>query len=189
MYIRRYKQELVNVKQFFADIISIGLYPDTTFEVKGKNFLINGEIAGYYMPLSTGKIQKSTAYPKVTMIGYDEFLIEEGVYHYLPDEVSCFMELYLTISRYRDVIAVFMSNSITMVNPYFTHFGIKLPQGKKRFYKPPQFNGEVLLEICEADAYIERARQTRFALIDCTSYGRYALDNEFVNDSDNSHFT
>ena len=129
VYIRRFKDELKKIKKFFDDIKPE--FPDIDFKVKGKTFLINGKECGTAMPLSTAKIEKSTAFPLVTTIIFDEFILDKGTHHYLPDEVTNFLECYETIARTRDNCKVFfLSNAITITNPYFLYFNIKLPYGK-----------------------------------------------------------
>ena len=83
IYLRRYKTELRTIKNFFADISEE--FPGVDFTVKGNDLLIDGEKAGEAMALSTSKIMKSNSYPKVTKIIFDEFIIDKGVYSYLPN--------------------------------------------------------------------------------------------------------
>ena len=177
VYVRRYKQELKDLRNFFEDIA--GAFPSHTFEVKGMVFYIDSKIAGYAIPLSTSKIKKSTAYPQVNKICFDEFILDKGVYHYLPDEVVCFLELYSTIARLRDVRVLFLSNALTMTNPYFDYFNIGLPYGKNI-----TCHDDILIEMVDAKEYRETASATRFGkIIQGTAYGRYAVDNEFLRDN------
>ena len=184
VYVRRYKQEFSKIKTFFSDIEE--RYPDTRFEVKGGTFRINNQVAGFYMPLSTSKIEKSTAYPKVNKICFDEFVLDKGVYYYLPNEVEYFLELYETIARMRDNVRVlFLSNAITMMNPYTAYFNLTLPFGDgNNFAKFKQ--GLIVLELVRNKEFIEKKKQTRFGkLVEGTPYGDYAIDNEFLRDNDN----
>lgn len=177
VYVRRYKQELKDLRNFFEDIA--GAFPSHTFEVKGMALYIDSKIAGYAIPLSTSKIKKSTAYPQVNKICFDEFILDKGVYHYLPDEVVCFLELYSTIARLRDVRVMFLSNALTMTNPYFDYFNIGLPYGKNITCRD-----DILIEMVDAKEYRETASATRFGkIIQGTAYGRYAVDNEFLRDN------
>lgn len=177
VYVRRYKQELKNIKTFFMDISQA--FPAHEFTVKGNEFMIDGKTAGYAIALSTSKILKSTAYPLVNKIIFDEFILDKGVYHYLPDEVTTFLELYSTIARLRDVRVFFISNALTMTNPYFDYFNIGLPYGKNISCK-----NDVLIEMVKAAEYTQTAHQTRFGkLIQGTAYSAYAMDNEFLRDN------
>lgn len=177
VYVRRYKQEMKDIKHFFDDIA--GAFPSHTFDVKGMTFYVDGKIAGYAIPLSTSKIKKSTPYPDVNKICYDEFILDKGVYHYLPDEVVNFLELYSTIARLRDVRVFFLSNALTMTNPYFDYFNIGLPYGKNIACRD-----DILIEMVEANEYKTVASQTRFGkIISGTAYGNYAVYNEFLRDN------
>ena len=193
VYVRRYKPELITTKNFFADIMDE--FPDHEMKSDGKHFKIDGKIAGYAMALSTSKILKSNPYPKVTKIIFDEFIIDKGVYHYLPNEVEYFLDLYETIARLRDVKVFFLANAITQTNPYFIYFDIELPYGKytQAFYnngdgrfskKKCKDYPDVLIELVQNEDFINEKRKQRFGgLISGTKYGGYAIENKFLRDS------
>ena len=179
IYLRRYKEELKKVKhKYFDDILEE--FPGVELTCKNGNFYINGELAGYTQALSTSKIEKSNPFPLVNMIIFDEFIIDKGVYHYLPDEVTYFLEFYSTVARQRDVTVWFLSNAITMVNPYFTYFNIHYPTAKNKIWR----NNEILLQITDNPQLVEKMRKTRFgSIVDGTQYGKYAIENEFFRDN------
>lgn len=178
VYVRRYKQELKKISKFFDDIAHE--FPNHKFDVKGMTFYIDNKLAGTAMPLSTSKIEKSTPFPKVNKIGFDEFILDKGVYRYLEDEVINFLELYETIARSRDnVIVFFLSNAISMTNPYFLYFNISLPYGKNIIRKD-----DILLELVQNQDFIDMKKQTRFGrLIEGTSYADYSIENKFLRDN------
>lgn len=176
VYVRRYKEELKKMKRFFDDIQDE--FPDTEFKVSPPNFIINDKVAGTYMPLSTAKIEKSTPFPKVRTIIFDEFILDKGTHHYLPDEVTNFLELYSTVARDRDVRVLFLSNALTVTNPYFMYFDIHLPYGKDITSK-----NDILIEMVRDEEYKTHIESTRFGkLIKNTQYGDYAISNEFLRD-------
>lgn len=180
MYVRRYKDELLDSDKFFANIAF--KFPDHDFSVNGHEFMIDGEVAGYALALSTSIIKKSTAYPLVNKIGFDEFIIDKSNYHYLADEVVKFLELYETVARLRDDVRVFfLSNAITQVNPYFMHFNIRLPRAGATVWR----KGDLLLEMPTDPDFTAAKKNTRFGkLIAGTSYAAYAIDNQFLRDTD-----
>ena len=144
-------------------------------------YKINNKIAGQAIPLSTAKIEKSTPFPKVDKIIFDEFILDKGVYHYLPDEVTNFLELYETIARMRDVKVFFLSNALTITNPYFLYFDINLPYGKTI-----KAEDDILIELVQNKEFIEAKKKTRFAqLIEGTAYANYAIENQFLRDNKN----
>lgn len=179
VYLRRYKEELKKVKvKYFDDILD--KFPDVKLECKHGNFYINDKLAGYSQALSTSKVEKSNPFPKVKTIIFDEFIIDKGVYHYLPDEVTYFLEFYSTVARQRDVTVWFLSNAITMVNPYFVYFNIHYPTTKNKIWR----NKEILLQITENKNLEELVRKSRFgSIINETAYGKYAIENEFFRDN------
>jgi len=183
LYVRRYDTELKEVNRnnrFWKDIS--GKYPDHQFTISKNAYMIDGVTAGQCIPLSTSKIMKSVPFPDINKIIFDEFIIDRGTYHYLPDEVTCFLELYETIARLRDNVRVlFLSNAVTQVNPYFLYFNIKLPNNKSGIYR----QGDILLHLAESKDFSEYKKLTRFGkLIAGTKYANYAIDNEFLRDTD-----
>ena len=99
VYVRRFKSEIEqkDLDKFFDDILANNEFPGHELKVKGKNFVIDGKVAGTAIALSTAKIKKSVSYPDYTKICFDEFIIDKSAYHYLPDEVTNFLELVSTI--------------------------------------------------------------------------------------------
>ena len=178
VYVRRYKTELVDIKNFFSDIEF--MFPNVEFLVEGGRFYINGQVAGYYMPLSTAQQHKSNSYPEVDKIIFDEFILDKGKNTYLKGEVQVFLDLFETIARMRDdVRAVLIANAISVINPYFTYFKI-YPRANDKFI----VKGETVTEIYKSEAFIEKKKQTRFGkLIDGSQYGDYAIENMFLRDN------
>lgn len=73
--------------------------------------------------LTSMEHDKSTAYPKVTSIIFDEFISRKG---YLPDEFVLFMNVISTIIRHRNNVKIYMlGNAVDMFCPYFTEMGLK----------------------------------------------------------------
>ena len=184
IYVRRYKTELKskNLKLFFSDVSAE--FPDVKFDVKGMEFYINSKYAGQAIALSTAKINKSVPYPNVNKICFDEFIIDKGSYHYLPDEVINMLELYSTIARLRnDVRMFFLSNALTVTNPYFDYFSVNLPFGNKTVARTGK---EILVEIIKESEFTKAASETRFgSIIAGTEYGSYAVENTFLRDNKN----
>lgn len=179
VYVRRYKEELKKIDKFFDDIREF--YPDHELTIKKPNFYIDGKICGCCVALSTAKIEKSTPFPKVTKIIFDEFILDKGVHHYLPDEVTNFLELYSTIARSRDVFVYFLSNALTVTNPYFLYFNITLP-----YKKEIKADGDILIQLVQDSEYTNKMKNTRFGkIIEGTPYSDYAIENTFLRDNKN----
>ena len=179
IYLRRYKSEIDDMSGFFGDVSEH--FPECEFEVKGKKLYINKKLAGYLVSLSNALVKKSVNYNEVDKIGFDEFVIDKGNLRYLQNEVVKFLEFYETVARMRDdVRAVFMSNAVSIVNPYFLYWDLK-PNPNKRFTK----KGHMLIEFVRNDEFVEAKYKTRFGqIIKGTEYGDYAIENKFLLDND-----
>ena len=190
IYIRRFKTELdTAMSTFFKDLQANGYFEDLALTVKKKKeyyvMELNGEEIGYGIALTTSAILKSTAFPDVKNVIFDEFLINQGsAYHFLKDEVTQFLECIETIGRLRDLRIFLLGNSTTITNPYFAYFGINsLPYNSEfKTYK----NGLICVNYIRNYEYRQAKRKSKFGqLIDGTDYGDYAIDNKFLYD-DNS---
>ena len=182
VWVRRYGTEidemLLNGK--FFDAVR-EYYPEDELTIEGNLGLINGEVAFYFIALSTSRQLKSNNYPRVNKIIFDEFVIDKGRVTYLKNEVEVFLDLYETVARMRDnVRAVLLANSISIVNPYFLFWNIK-PNPGKRF----TVVGQVCVELFTDADFIAAKQKTRFGqLVKGTRYSDYAIDNKWLLDND-----
>jgi hypothetical protein len=178
IYLRRYKPELKKVSQYFDNVKEE--FPGVELKVKGREFYVNGKLAGWAIPLSSWQSEKSNAYPNVSTIVFDEFLREKDNSGYLPNEVSATLNLMDTVFRDRENCRLIaLSNAVSIVNPYFLYFNL-IPDINKRF----NANESIVIEIPDSKDFSEERRKTRFGkLIDGTDYGEMSLNNDFVNDS------
>lgn len=182
VYLRRYKTELSkSAKSFFSALINEEKYLEHSLEVKGLNFRIDEKIAGYGMTLSTAQQLKSTNFPKVKYIIFDEFLIEPGQGHYLKNEVLAFLGLIETIARTRNIRVFMLGNSVTELNPYFLFFDISIPYNNDiKLYK----DGMILLQYVSNSQFQHAKKDTRFGkLVAGTDYEDYAIENKFIDES------
>lgn len=204
IYVRRHEEELTEtISKFFADISRE--FPDYEYNRIGnvlyfRKMLADGEnrkwteddVCGYAIQLSTATKKKSIPFPKVTTILVDEFLLEETrSQQYLSNEVGAFMELYETIARpgtdHPDVTVWFLGNAISITNPYFVEFNLKLPnridKNGKRIWKHP--NGDILVEFVKNEKFVKAKEASRFGkMINGTKYAAYSIHNEFLLDDD-----
>ena len=191
IYLRRYKTELdTALATFWNDLVDNGYFTEYNLKVKKTKmlttFLCNDKICGYAVPLSTANILKSTAFPKVKTIIFDEFILDgaSGTYRYLKNEVTMMLDVIETVGRLRDIQVLFLGNALSITNPYFAYFNLDLPyNGEFRTFK----DGLIVVNYIKNLKYREVKKQSKFGkLIDGTDYGRYAIDNEMLRD--NSHF-
>ena len=182
VYLRRYKTDLEKgKKKFFKALINENKFPDNKLEVSGNEFYIDDKVAGYSMTLSTAHQFKSSNFPKVKYIIFDEFLIEDGQSHYLKNEVNIFLGLIESVARMHDVKIFCIGNATSDINPYFLFFDLTLPYNNDiKLYK----NGLILLQYMDNKKYREAKKQTKFGkLVEGTDYEDYAINNKFNNES------
>lgn len=191
IYLRRYKTELdTALSTFWNDLVDNGYFTEYNLKVKKTKmlttFTCNDRVCGYAVPLSTANILKSTAFPKVKTIIFDEFILDgaSGTYRYLKNEVTMMLDVIETVGRLRDIQVLFLGNALSITNPYFAYFNLDLPyNGEFRTFK----DGLIVVNYIKNLKYREVKKQSKFGkLIDGTDYGKYAIDNEMLRD--NSHF-
>lgn len=183
MYIRRNKIELDRVKDTYWNDIKEH-YPNLDFKVKGDIGYINGEIAVYFLPLSTSTDLKSASFPKVTLFIFDEYLIPQSTYkRYLKNEMFLIFDIIETVLRMRENARfLFLSNSISYVNPFFTFFDIEI-KDNKRFHKFKE--GLICVEIYDNEEFKNKKKETWFSkLVEGTPYYNYAIENKVLEDNE-----
>lgn len=193
IYLRRFKSELVARHTFFADIEY--LFPKHDFRIHGYLAQVapigtrgqdkrHWDTMGYFVSLSTSQTQKSIAFPRVTTIIFDEFIIEKGALHYLPDEATILTNFYNTVDRYQDKTKVlFLANSVSIMNPYFLEYDIRPDEGSEWVLS---HNGFVVCHFVEAASFASSVFETRFGqFIKDTEYAEYAVGNQFSDNADN----
>lgn len=169
-YIRRWREDLrgKRAESLFANHVANGTIEELTggkynevFYVSGKWFLstYNPETKKripdnkpfcYGFCLSEQEHEKSSSYPDVTTIVFDEFLTRR---YYLPDEFMLFMNMLSTIIRQRNDIKVFMlGNTVNQFCPYFSEMGLRnvrqMEQGTIDIYKFGEHGATVAVEYC-----------------------------------------
>lgn len=201
-YIRRYKDDLKEpMQQFFKDIEY--KYPDYEFKVDTKYFYMRlrpendkekwteDNICGYGFSLSTANNKKSISYPKITTLIYDEFILDKGNQRYLNNEPIALLNLYETIARpgteHPRVILFMLANAITVTNPYFLYWDLKMPTRKdknnKWIWKHP--TRPILVEDVKNEKFIDKKKNTEFGkLIEGTTYADFSINNKFILDDD-----
>lgn len=183
IYIRRRVAELDKRASFFADIKHE--FPDYAFRVEGLEGQIcrdpkaakkTWETICYFEALSTSHKRKSTPYPKVKFIIYDEFVIDKANTQYLKNEFTMFNDFYNTVDRFQDRVKVFfLGNAVTIDNPYFLELGIRPIQEFSKSH-----DGYVVVNIVDSKEYANEVMNSKFGrFIASTSYADYAVGNEF----------
>lgn len=186
IYLRRYDTELkksLKDNEFFKDVALDKMFSNDEFEVRGDKFYINKQVCGYAIPLSKASIYKSVPFPDIDIIMFDEFLIDNGTYHYLLDEPEKLLDFIETVGRLRNIQVFLLGNNISLINPYFDYFNVSVPYNSdiKTFKE-----GLILVNYIKNEAYRKVKKESNFGkLIDGTKYGSYAIDNEALKDNNN----
>jgi hypothetical protein len=193
IYMRRHKDELkLSANTFFVDIAED--FAEWDFQTKGWKALASPAstredkkrdwvVIGFFIPLSIAQSVKSVSFTHVKRIIFDEFILEKGHTHYIPDEANIFMNFYSTVDRNQDKTTVyFLANSVTITNPHFLKHDIRPDQLP---VISTMHKGYVLAHFPDSAEYKATVSKTRFGqYIAGTEYEAYALDNQFADASD-----
>lgn len=170
-YIRRWREDLrgKRAENLFANHVANGLIEELTDGKYNEVFYLSNKwFLSYYdkdknkrypdstpfcfgFCLSEQEHEKSSSYPNVTTIVFDEFLTRRI---YLPDEFMLYMNLLSTIIRQRDNVKVFMlGNTVNKFCPYFQEMGLKnvgvMEQGTIDIYRFGEHGATVAVEYCD----------------------------------------
>lgn len=186
VYVRRTEKELLKTKDkiflahkanncYSGDIYILG---DTILYQKTKQS--DAVVMGYVIPLSMVHQYKSSSFPRVKYLIFDEFIEERDVY--LKNEPEKLLSLIETIFRTKPIKCILLGNLISFYNPYFTYFNI--PCIEDCIWKDKKRG--ILYYHFKSDTYSDNKKKTPFAkLIENTPYGNFILDNTNILD-DNS---
>ena len=176
---------------FFQDVLDLK-YPKMKLEYKAVvngfgRFTLNGEICGYACCIKNYQMLKPMAEVQtVEYILFDEFLTENN--DYLKNEADMVRNIYSTVARgggqfIREKVAMFfVSNTVSMQNPYFAEF----PQIKSDFkYNTKRLVRDIFtLEIINNEEAVNAIMSTNFGKsLEGTDYGNYIMNNSFYNDN------
>lgn len=170
-YIRRWREDLrgKRAENLFANHVANGLIEELTDGKFNEVFYLSNKwFLSFYdkdknkrypdstpfcfgFCLSEQEHEKSSSYPNVTTIVFDEFLTRRI---YLPDEFMLYMNLLSTIIRQRDNVKVFMlGNTVNKFCPYFQEMGLKnvgvMEQGTIDIYRFGEHGATVAVEYCD----------------------------------------
>lgn len=190
-YIRRNVSDMKHALTFMDDLKNVGEFDEHEITTKGGakfvTFYMDGKAMGYAVPLSRAISLKSSSYPNVYTIIYDEFIPDRGGYNsYIPNEVELFLNLCDSILRQRAGRVYLLANNQSKVNPYFSYFGVFPKEGQEfTTFKGSASKSEIVIEVCQ-DAYTKGSEKpTGFqTLIEGTRYGDYNAGEFAYNDSE-----
>ena len=183
VYLRRYKTELKKFNTLLDPLVFNNEFKGHTIKINGDKVYVDKKLAGYGFAISNAVVLKSSTFPLVDKIIFDEFIIDKGNITYLSNEVDKFLETYETIARMRNVKVYFLGNAISIANPYFDYWNLTIPYNTdiKKFK-----DGLILVNYIKNEEYREAKKRTLFGkILEGTHYSEYAIDNQFLRDNDN----
>lgn len=179
--VRRWEEDFKgkNGSQMFSNIVALGWVEDFTkgkyngvwywaqkwhlckYGEDGKRLDTEPEPFAMGFSISSEEHYKSTAYPKIKTIFFDEF-ITRG--YYIQDEFVKFQNLLSTIIRLRTDVKIFMcGNTINKYNPYFGEMGLKNASkqeaGTIDLYSYGQSDLKVAVEFAKVDGKIKEVNK------------------------------
>lgn len=169
-YIRRYKEDYRGKrgdalfesleKDGYISELTDGLYDGikyqsgrwylSKFDEKTQKKIIGDDPFCYGFAISDMEHDKSTSYPDVTTIVFDEFLTRG---FYLQNEFVLFMNTLSTIIRHRNNVKIYMlGNTVNKFAPYFIEMGLKhvgaMEKGQIDVYTYGSSKLKVAVEYC-----------------------------------------
>lgn len=136
------------------------------YDDNGKVIYGDSDVIGFTFALSDGEHDKSTSFPNITTIIFDEFLTNRL---YLVDEFVLFMNTVSTIVRRRENVRIYMlGNTVNKYCPYFGEMGLdkiqQMEQGSIDVYRYGNSDLKVAVEYCKSvDDKKERPSNKYFA--------------------------
>ena len=169
-YVRRWKEDITGrrASQLFTSLCANGEIEKLTdgkftginywagkfylcnYDDNKKAIFSDMDIICFTFALSDGEHDKSTSFPNITTVVFDEFLTNKI---YLQDEFVMFMNTVSTIVRKRDNVKIYMlGNTVNKYCPYFLEMGLehiaKQKQGTIDVYRYGESKLIVAVEYC-----------------------------------------
>ena len=183
-YLRRWKEDITGrrASQLFAGVVSAGEVTKLTkgefsgvhyfagkwymcnYDEQGKAVFGDNDVIAYAFSLSDMEHDKSTSYPNVRSIVFDEFLTNKL---YMVDEFVLFMGVVSTIVRRREDVKIYMlGNTVNKFAPYFEEMGLtnipKMEQGTIDVYSYGESKLTVAVEYCASVDSLETQKQNKY---------------------------
>lgn len=190
VYVRRTEKELAKSRlSLFSALEAAEKIMPGKYRAHGDRILVYNEdgekigVAGYLICLNLAPQYKSTSYPNVTNIIFEEFIEERN--RYLTDEFDRFISIVETVFRMRDTgkeRVFLLGNLYTVYNPYFNFLKVwPTAPGDIKFNE----SKTALAYHFTSSDFTDEKRKTRFAkMISGTYLGDYIVDNQSVVDDD-----
>lgn len=138
------------------------------YDANGKAVYSDQDIICYAFALSDVEHNKSTSFPNINLIIFDEFLTNRL---YLQDEFVQFMNTISTIVRRRETVKIYMlGNTVNKFCPYFKEMGLehiqKMKQGTIDVYTYGESKLTVAVEYCKSSADSQNKEANKYFAFD-----------------------
>lgn len=117
-----------------------------TYDSNGKTIYNDGDVFAYGFAITNVEHDKSTSFPKIKTIVFDEFLTNKI---YIQDEFVSFMNVVSTIVRRREDVKIYMlGNTVNKFCPYFKEMGLEhVPNMKQGSIDVYSYGADALLTV------------------------------------------
>lgn len=138
------------------------------YDDNGKVIYGDNDIIAYAFSLTDNEHNKSTSFPKIKTVVFDEFLTGKV---YLPDEFVSFMNTISTIVRKRTDVKIYMlGNTVNKFCPYFGEMGLNNVQAMKQGTIDVYHYGEspltVAVEYCKSNNTGKDSEENKYFAFD-----------------------
>lgn len=138
------------------------------YDDKGKVIYGDTDVIAYAFALTDNEHNKSTSFPNVKTVVFDEFLTGQL---YLQDEFVLFMNTVSTIVRKRTDVKIYMlGNTVNKYCPYFNEMGLNNVQSMKQGSIDVYHYGEspltVAVEYCQSNNTDKDSEQNKYFAFD-----------------------
>lgn len=198
VYSRYYKDNIKDQLKkgpFFGDIMANGAFPGYVFRNDNENMYIapkpkdiskkpKWKVFGHFAGLTGIEGFRGTTPITTNLWVLDEFIKKSQGTRYPTGTIGLFYDIYNSIDRNRNATrALLLANAADIVNPFFREWHITpIPLGTHKYFKVG--TREVFYENAYNAEFAEDVKNSYLAgITDGTSYGRYAYENEFDQES------
>ncbi|MCS5736420.1 UNVERIFIED_CONTAM: phage DNA encapsidation protein [Kocuria sp. CPCC 205274] len=143
------------------------------YDENGKAVYGDKDVFCYAFALSASEHDKSTSFPNIKTIVFDEFLTNRT---YLVDEFVTFMNVISTIVRKREDVKIYMlGNTVNKFCPYFKEMGLnnilKMKQGDIDVYHYGESKLTVAVEYCKSPEQKNKSESHKYFAFDNPKLG------------------
>lgn len=188
----RFNYELANCAERFFKDIQFLFFPNHHMDSKSvmngafHELYMDDQPCGYAVALNKADTIKkcSHLFNDVCRILFDEFQPETN--HYCPDELTKFQSVHMSMARGKNqmtrYVPVYMvSNTVSILNPYYTAMGIAPRlRSDTKYLKGPGYVLENTFNEAAANAVQSSGFNQAFA---GSGYVKYASENVYLNDN------